>query len=83
MLTDDDKQWLKNILDGRIDASEVALKEHISTAVRNMETKVISEFWKWSRSSDMRTRQALSEASVLGERMLAVEDRITALERKP
>jgi hypothetical protein len=37
---------------------------------------------KWGRTSDMRTRQALTEAGMLGERMLALEDRISALERK-
>jgi len=30
----------------------------------------------------MRTRQALTEGGMLGERMLALEDRISALERK-
>jgi hypothetical protein len=66
---------------GRIDAVEERLKDFISKADRDMETKVITEFHKWGRSSDMRTRHALVEASALGDRMLAVEDRVSALER--
>jgi len=67
---------------GRIDAVEDRLKDFIAKADHDMETKLLTEFQKWGRTSDMRTRQALTNAELLGERMLAVEDRISALERQ-
>ncbi len=68
-------------LAGRIDAVEDRIKDHISSADHDLETKIITEFHKWGRTSDMRTRQAITDVGLLGERMLAVEDRISALER--
>jgi hypothetical protein len=67
---------------GRIDAVEVRLKEFIAQADHDIETKIITEFHTWGRTSDMRTRQAITDTGLLGERMLAVEDRISALERQ-
>lgn len=69
-------------LGGRIDAVEDRLKDYVRQADHDLETKVITEFHKWGRTSDMRTRQAITDAGLLGERMLAVEDRLSALERE-
>jgi hypothetical protein len=69
-------------VDGRIDAVEERLKDFIRKSDHDLETKMIAEFWRWGRTSDMRTRQALADASALNERMLAVEDRVSALERR-
>jgi hypothetical protein len=69
-------------VDGRIDAVEERLKDFVAKADHDLETKIITEFHKWGRTSDMRTRTAITETALLGERMLAVEDRITALERE-
>lgn len=68
-------------LAGRIDAAEERIKDFVREADRDLETKVVGEFWKWGRTSDMRTRQAITDTALLGERMLAVEDRLSALER--
>ncbi len=67
---------------GRIDAVEERLKDYIRAADHDLETKIIGEFHKWGRTSDMRTRQAITDTGLLGERMLAVEDRVSALERE-
>jgi hypothetical protein len=69
-------------VEGRIDAAEDRMKAHMSKQCETVETKLLTEFQKWGRTSDMRTRQALTNAELLGERMLAVEDRISALERQ-
>jgi hypothetical protein len=68
-------------VDGRIDASEERLKEYVSAACEKVETKVIGEFWKWARTSDLRTNQAINTSQSVSDRLLAVEDRVTALER--
>jgi len=44
------------------------LKAHVSEECEKVETKLLTEFWKWGRTSDMRTRQALAETSALSER---------------
>jgi len=54
MLSDEDKQWIKELLEGRLDPAEERMKAVVADSVRNMETRVISEFWKWGRSSDAR-----------------------------
>ena len=53
---------------GRIDAVEERLKDYIAKADHDLETKIITEFHKWGRTSDMRTRQAITDTGLLGER---------------
>jgi hypothetical protein len=69
-------------VDGRIDAVEERMKHFVRQSIHDLETKVVGEFYKWGRTSDMRTRQAIADTGLLGERMLNVEDRISALERE-
>jgi hypothetical protein len=69
-------------VDGRIDAVEDRLKDFIRQADLDLETKIVGEFWKWGRTSDMRTKQALDTASAVSDRLLSIEDRVSALERK-
>jgi hypothetical protein len=69
-------------VDGRIDAVEERMKDFVRQSIHDLETKVVGEFYKWGRTSDMRTRQAIADTGLLGERMLNVEDRISALERE-
>jgi chromosome segregation ATPase len=69
-------------IDGRIDAVEERMKDYVKEAVHDLETTMIKEFHKWGRTSDMRTRQAITDTGFLGERLLAVEDRVSALERE-
>jgi hypothetical protein len=78
-------QLERNIMErvgGRIDAVEERLKAFVAQADHDLETKIITEFHKWGRTADMRTRQAITDTGILGERMLAVEDRVSALERE-
>ena len=60
---------------------EARLMAHTSQECEKVETRLLTEFYKWGRTSDIRTRQALAEAAAIGERMLNVEDRVTTLER--
>ena len=72
---------MKRELRGHTEAMEARLKLHVSEQCYGVETKLLTEFHKWGRTSDMRTRQAITDVGLLGERMLAVEDRNSALER--
>jgi len=68
-------------VDGRIDASEERLKQHVSAECEKVETKLLTEFHKWGRTADMRTRQTMEANSFMNDRLLNAEDRITTLER--
>jgi hypothetical protein len=68
-------------LRGQAEEMEARLKLHTSIECEKVETKLLREFYKWGRTSDIRTRQALAESATLAERMLNVEDRVTDLER--
>jgi hypothetical protein len=70
-------------VEGRIDASEERLKDAIKLAVEASETKLLTAFHKWGRTSDTRTRQALDNVAAFNERLMALEDRVTSLEQKP
>lgn len=72
-------------IESKMDELENRMKDHVSEKCEAVETRLLSEFWKWGRTSDIRTRQVMSDVSMLGERMLALEDRVTALEfnRRP
>ena len=70
-------------VDGRIDDVESRMRDFVGSAILDLETKIVGDFWKWGRTSDMRTRQSLGESAALNERMLNVEDRVSALERRP
>jgi CHASE3 domain sensor protein len=69
-------------VDGRIDAVEERMKEHVSAACEKVETTLLREFQKWGRTSDLRTNQAINTSQSVSDRLLAVEDRVTALERR-
>lgn len=53
------------------------LREHTEA----VETRLLLEFWKWARQADARYRQHHSSVTGLDERVMLVEDRITAVER--
>jgi hypothetical protein len=76
-------------VDGRIDASEERMKDTIRKSIEAAETKLLAEFWKWGRTTDIRTREAIADtaatgtkAQMLSERLLNIEDRVSALERE-
>jgi hypothetical protein len=66
-----------------MDASEERLKDAIKLSVEAAETRLLTAFHKWGRTSDTRTRQALDNVAAFNERLMALEDRVTSLEQKP
>jgi len=59
-----------------LEAMETRLREHTEA----VETRLLREFWKWARQADARYRQHHSAVTGLDERVMLVEDRITAVE---
>jgi hypothetical protein len=57
---------------------KVELKAHAET----IETRLLSEFWKWARTSEIKARQQGGSISALDERLTVVEERISQLERR-
>lgn len=65
---------LKTYLEGM----ETRLIEHM----RDTETRLLAEFWKWGRASDQRIRRVEHSDATTTERLAAMEDRLFTLERK-
>jgi hypothetical protein len=59
-------------------AMESRVREHTEA----VETRLLSEFWKWARTADARYRQHQGVVGGLDQRVLAVEDRVAELERR-
>jgi hypothetical protein len=59
-----------------LESMEARLREHTEA----VETRLLSEFWKWGKTADARYRQHHSVVNGLDERVALVEDRITAIE---
>src|SRR5579862_8360650 len=74
-------QQVETGLRAEIQQVEERLRAHTSQECEKVETKLMTELWKWGRTSDVRTRQSMENANALNERMLNVEDRISNLER--
>ena len=77
-------------LDKRADAIEqsvAATEERILADVKDrvqaLETKLLSEFWKWARGAEARMRMfdAINAASL--ERLSGIEERVLNLEKPP
>ena len=65
---------LKQYLDGKF--SEVRAE------IEATETRLLSEFWKWSRPADQRIRRVEHSDATTVERLASMEERIFTLERK-
>lgn len=68
---DDD---LRQYLDGKF--------AELRAEIERTETRLLSEFWKWGRSSDQRTRRIEHSDATTVERLAAIEERVFTLERK-
>jgi len=72
-----------------LEAMETRMREHTEEMKRELrehtetvETRLLLEFWKWARQADARYRQHHSAVTGLDERVMLVEDRITAVESR-
>jgi uncharacterized protein YceH (UPF0502 family) len=68
-----------NELRNEIAAAEIRLRAH----TEEVETRLLSEFWKWARTADARYRQGNAVVGALDYRVQAIEDRVAELERRP
>jgi hypothetical protein len=65
-----------------LDEMKRELREHVSEQCEKVETKLLTEFHKWGSTADARYRQTHAVVAGIDDRMLAVEDRVSALERE-
>ncbi len=72
-------------LSGRVDnlkddmsAMEIRLREHTEA----VETKLLTEFWKWAKTAEMRYKQDHAAVAGIDSRLEAIEDRVSELERR-
>jgi hypothetical protein len=57
------------------------MKRDLRQHAESVETRLLSEFWKWARTADARYRQHQVVVGGLAERVGLVEDRLADLER--
>lgn len=67
-------EQLKSYLEG--------MENRLVETMRDTETRLLAEFWKWGRSSDQRMRRVEQSDATTIERLAAMEERIFTLERK-
>jgi hypothetical protein len=63
-----------------MEAFEERMKDFTQQSTEDAGTRIIAEFQNLARTSEMRMQQAITATALLGEWMLNVEDRISALE---
>jgi hypothetical protein len=71
-------QATKAELREEIEAAKTELRSHTEV----VETRLLTEFWKWARTADIKIRQNFANNSMVEERLLALEDRLTDLEKR-
>ena len=76
--TDASLSELREHVDASLDQAKRELREHTEV----VETRLLGEFFKWARTSDLRYRQGHAVVGALDDRVQAVEDRIAELERR-
>jgi uncharacterized protein (DUF2164 family) len=87
------EQRLTERISQKIGESEQRLTERISQKIsesedrlteqmRDFETRLLTEFWKWGRVSDQRIRRVEHSDATTAERLASMEERIFTLERK-
>lgn len=81
----DDFTGRLDILSGQVDnlkddmsAMEIRLREHTEA----VETKLLTEFWKWAKTAEMRYKQDHAAVAGIDSRLEAIEDRVSELERR-
>ena len=73
-------EGLESKIDAKLDCLEIRVKDHVEI----VETRLLTEFWKWARTSDIKGRQSSNDIGTLTERMNAVEERLRDIEfRRP
>jgi hypothetical protein len=58
------------------------LKQELKAAIEKVETTLLSEFWKWARTNDVKLRSVTSRSNDFDERLLLIEERVSELERR-
>lgn len=61
---------------------EERLKAHVSRECERVETKLLQAFHGWSRSMEIRVRNAATSVAGFDERLALAEERISELERR-
>lgn len=69
--------------DKRVAEAEERILADVKERVQVLETKLLSEFWKWARGAEARMRMfdAINAASL--ERLSGIEERVLNLEKPP
>jgi hypothetical protein len=57
-------------------------KQDLKAAIEKVETTLLSEFWKWASTNDIKIRSLTGRSNDLDERLQLIEQRVFELERR-
>jgi succinylarginine dihydrolase len=60
----------------------VSMRRELIEHTENVETRLLTEFWKWARTADARYMQATGAVTFVEQRLTLIEDRVSELERR-
>jgi hypothetical protein len=75
-LTDDDKKWINDTINGAIATSETRLM----AAIERVETSLLTEFRKWAGPAEMRAHTHITAIRAADLEMEALVERVDKLE---
>jgi hypothetical protein len=78
-LTDDDKKWINDSINGAIATSE----SRLMAAIERVETSLLTEFHKWAGPLEMRVRSHSTAIRAADLEMEALVERVDKLETRP
>jgi hypothetical protein len=82
MLSDEDKTWIRDVLDGRLDAAEERMKAYADKRTDALETKLITAFQQWASPVEMRVRSHAAAIRAMDVEVESIADRVDKLEGK-
>jgi hypothetical protein len=73
---------MESRMNGRADAMEDRINTNIAVRIEKSETNLLSAFYGWARSMEIRVRGVGGITTGFDERLALAEERISQLERK-
>lgn len=72
---------MENLNDPATKGDLVALEERMVERIEMMETRLLTEFHRWSQTYEVRVRGVSSAVAQFDDRLGIIEERVSALER--
>jgi hypothetical protein len=79
-LTDDDKRWINETINGTVNGAIATSETRLTAAIERVETSLLTEFHKWASPLEMRAHIHSTAIHASDLEMEALADRVNKLE---